>query len=247
MVARERLLEEDSKKTTLDLFKPKRLRRNMFVMILLWLSMSGLFDAHVRNIVNLNYSIYATFTFSALLEFPADMLTIWGLDWIGRRWSASLAFLLSGVFSLACVFAFDSSVVVVAFSLMARFVITYGMNTGQQIIFELLPTELRGQGFAVVNFVGIAATMLSPLIVYSSEFVSPSSPFIILGVAGVLASMLPVMLPETAHEALADTVEQADAFGKDQGFFHVPILNKHLDKKANSVQSIHTQVTVLER
>ena len=34
---------------------------------------ASLFDAHIRNIGNLNYSIYATFTVSAALELPADL------------------------------------------------------------------------------------------------------------------------------------------------------------------------------
>ena len=35
------------------------------------------FDGHVRNIANLNYSLYITFSISILLEFPADLLAIW--------------------------------------------------------------------------------------------------------------------------------------------------------------------------
>ena len=46
-----------------------------------------LFECHVRNIVNLNYSLYFTFTLSAALELPADLLNIWGLNAFGRRWS----------------------------------------------------------------------------------------------------------------------------------------------------------------
>ena len=45
-----------------------------------------LFDGHVRNISNIDYSIYATFTISAALELPADLLSIPCIDHIGRRW-----------------------------------------------------------------------------------------------------------------------------------------------------------------
>ena len=44
-----------------------------------------LFDGHVRNISNIDYSIYATFTISAALELPADLLSIPCIDHIGRR------------------------------------------------------------------------------------------------------------------------------------------------------------------
>jgi hypothetical protein len=62
------------------------------------------FDGHVRNIGNLNFSLYVTFTISILLELPADLLAIWGLNNIGRRWSACLSLALSSVAMIFCAF-----------------------------------------------------------------------------------------------------------------------------------------------
>ena len=42
------------------------------------------FDAHVRNIANLDFSIYWSFMISAGLELPADLLSIVGLELLGR-------------------------------------------------------------------------------------------------------------------------------------------------------------------
>lgn len=58
---------------------------------------ASMFDGHIRNIGNLDYSIYWTFTISALLEFPSDVLAIFGLNVIGRRWSAFLSQALAGI------------------------------------------------------------------------------------------------------------------------------------------------------
>ena len=44
-----------------------------------------LFDGHVRNISNIDYSIYVTFTISSALELPADLLSIPAVDQVGRR------------------------------------------------------------------------------------------------------------------------------------------------------------------
>ncbi len=62
------------------------------------------FDGHVRNIVNLKYDIYMTFTIAALLEFPGDLITIYAVDYLGRRWAAFITLILSSVFMLACAF-----------------------------------------------------------------------------------------------------------------------------------------------
>ena len=61
--------------------------------------------AHILNIANLKYSIYATFTISSLIEFPADVAAIAGLDLLGRRWSAFCSLFLSGLFMLASAFS----------------------------------------------------------------------------------------------------------------------------------------------
>ena len=57
---------------------------------------------YVRLLSNLNYSIYATFTISAAIELPADLLAIWGLDWLGRRASAFVSLTLSGLCMVIC-------------------------------------------------------------------------------------------------------------------------------------------------
>ena len=61
-----------------------------------------LFDGHIRNIVNLKYDIYTTFTLSAALELPADLLSIVCLDHLGRRWSAAGSLFLSGICMIVC-------------------------------------------------------------------------------------------------------------------------------------------------
>ncbi len=63
-----------------------------------------LYDGHVRNLVNLNYDIYVTFSVSSALELPADLLSILVLEQLGRKWGSSLAFLLSGVAIGVCGF-----------------------------------------------------------------------------------------------------------------------------------------------
>ena len=57
-----------------------------------------LFDLMVRIIGNLDHSIYWTFTVSSFMELPADLATIWGSEFFGRRWSIAGGLLISSVF-----------------------------------------------------------------------------------------------------------------------------------------------------
>ena len=59
---------------------------------------------------------------------------------------------------------------------------------------------------------------------------SDQLPFILLAIGGYLAAGAAVFLPETAGKDLPNTIEEAEAFGRDQPFFYVPIL--HEKKKA---------------
>ena len=65
---------------------------------------SVVFDGHVRNISNLNYSLYVTFTIAVSLELPADLVAIWGLNNFGRRWSAAVPLAVASTAMVACAF-----------------------------------------------------------------------------------------------------------------------------------------------
>ena len=77
--------------TYLDLFKSPEMRKVSILIILLWMVISCIFDTTVRNISNLNFEFYFTFMAVAAIDFPAHILAILGINFLGRRWSASLS------------------------------------------------------------------------------------------------------------------------------------------------------------
>ena len=64
------------------------MRRISLLSILLWMVISCIFDTTVRNISNLNFEFYLSFMITAGMELPADLLSIPGIDWLGRRCGA---------------------------------------------------------------------------------------------------------------------------------------------------------------
>jgi hypothetical protein len=56
-------------------------------------------------------------------------------------------------------------------------------------------------------------------------------PFYILGILGVVGSLIPLPLPETSDVDLPNTLEEAEAFGMDQRFFAVPIVDRCVKKR----------------
>ena len=59
--------------------------------------------------------------------------------------------------------------------MIGRFFMTYAMNTGTQISYEVVPTVLRGQGNALANVFSLSSAFFSPYIVYSVRFYSHKS------------------------------------------------------------------------
>merc|ERR1719239_731445 len=106
----------------------------------------------------------------------------------------------------------------------------HAMNTGFQFTVEVLPTQLRGQGMALVNVMSMFSQMASPVFVYSSV-VSEGAPFILIALVCLLASIPGLYLPETAGVNLPDTLQEIKMFGKNDRFFWMPIFGEANRKK----------------
>ena len=70
--------------------------------MVLWMIISLVFDTTVRNVSNLNFNLYISFMVTAAMELPADLLSIVGLNWLGRRWSSCIPMFGCGITMIAC-------------------------------------------------------------------------------------------------------------------------------------------------
>lgn len=198
-----------TKLTLLDLFKTPILRRNVLLMIINWSLTSILFDAHIRNIDSLQYSIYWTFTISSFIELPADLLSIWGLEIIGRRWSAVISLVAFSITMFVSTIIIDNVLWLTILAMLGRGFITYSINTAAQISLEVVPTELRGQGSALANVCAQVSMFFAPQVVFSRT-IDFRLPFVILGFGSGLAGIFALFLPETANTKLPDTIAETN-------------------------------------
>ena len=185
-------------------------------MIINWSLTSVIFDGHLRNIENLKYSIYWTFTISSAIELPSDLLAIWGLDYLGRKWSAVYSLMGFFVTMFITTLIIENFLWVTILAMFGRFFITYSMNTAAQISLEVVPTQLRGQGAALANVFAQISNFFAPQIVYSSV-IDPRMPFLLLGMGAFLAAIFALFLPETAGAKLPDTIHEAETLFAAQG------------------------------
>ncbi|KAG7172755.1 Carcinine transporter-like 1 [Homarus americanus] len=221
---------EQSSASLLDLFRTPRLRRITFAICVVWMLLSMVYDGHARNVSNLQLDVFVTFTIASATELPADSFLVLTLDRWGRRWLACGTLILSGILSILTI-AFAGNVVAVAvLAMLGRLLVNIAYNIGLQYAAELLPTVVRAQGVAAVHITGYIATILSPVIVYLGT-INPLVPLVVLGVASVIGGLVALLLPETLHRDLPQTLADGENFGKDQAFFYFPCIEK--DKKSS--------------
>ncbi|XP_030570755.1 organic cation transporter protein-like isoform X2 [Drosophila novamexicana] len=207
--------------TVFSIFKRRRLARYMVLMVFIWMTMSLIYDGHVRAASVLDKeNVVVVFTIACATELPGDLLVIVTLDRFGRRWCAFTFTTLSGVFSLLAANLKNPTHTLVA-ALAGRFFANVCYNIGLQWAAEVLPTVVRAQGVAFIHTMGFVAMLLSPPVIYLSN-VSLSLMLNTLGLLGILGGILSLFLPETLHQDLPQTLSDGDDFGKDQRMWHQP-------------------------
>nr|XP_034179644.1 carcinine transporter-like [Osmia lignaria] len=210
--------------TLLDLFKTKRLRRITILLLLSWGGIQMAYDGHVRCLTSLGIDVFTTFTIASATEFPAEVLIIYVLDTLGRRWTLFAAVFISGSFSLMAA-TVHVGVTYATFAICARFFINIAANIALQYAAELLPTVVRGEGIAFIHVMGYVTSILSPFIAFS-ERIMYNLPMIILGLSCVFAAILCLFLPETLMEQMPQTLLDGELFGIDQSFWETPFTKK---------------------
>ncbi|XP_046391762.1 solute carrier family 22 member 13-like [Ischnura elegans] len=227
--------DEEKKYSILDIFKTPRMRRTTIILIIIWMIISLAYDGHVRNVGNLGFDLFVTFTVACATELPADTTLIIVLDRWGRRWLACGTLIISGVFSILATAAPQGGVAA-ALAIMGRFSINISYNIGLQYAAEILPTVVRAQGVAFIHIMGYVANLIAPFVVYL-ETVDKILPLLVLGILSFAGGVLSLFLPETLDQELPTTLQDGENFGKDQKFWEFPCCGKRNAVKEEEVVS----------
>lgn len=208
-----------------DIWRLPRLRRILILLIIMWMTISLVFDGHARNVGSLGMDLFVTHTIGTATEFPSDLLLVLIIDHLGRRWPSVVALVIGGIFSLLATVA-PYGPASASLAILGRASANFSYNLGCQYAAELLPTVVRGQGITLIHIMGYLASILAPLIVYLANY-SKALPLLILGVTGIVGGLFCLFLPESLNCELPQTMEDGEQFGKDQKFWSFPCCGKY--------------------
>jgi len=218
--------QKDRKYSLLDLFKTPQLRKTTLLMIVIYMSVSLVYDGYIRSITSIGLDVFIAFTLASATEFPASFLLTIILDRWGRRWTLFGSMVMCAMCSIVLSFTVNGNVILsMSFMIIGRFLVNCSYNIGQQVATEYLPTVVRGQGVAFVHNLGYVANMVSPFVIYL-QVVHHSLPFWILVVVAIVGGTSILFLPETMDRELPQTLEDGENFSAGFNFWDMPCKSK---------------------
>ncbi|XP_050352759.1 solute carrier family 22 member 3-like [Nymphalis io] len=196
---------KEKEESVFMIFKTPSLRVMVTFLIISFMGVALMFDSVIRLSENLGLDFFLTFTVTSLTEIPSIIILVLLLDRIGRRWFVTAPMMIAGVLCLIAAFV-PRGMASVALAVTARLFNNMSYGTVIQWTPELLPTSVRASGASFVHISAFAAVMLSPFIIYSDRVWEGLS-LIIVGVIGIIASCVALLLPETKGRRMPQTID----------------------------------------
>lgn len=200
----------------LDLFKTPNMRKKTIFISYNWFVCGMCYFGMAIFVSRMSGDIFINVAMAALTAVPSAFITMWSINYLGRRLTligsnitASLA-LLAVPFvpeSLTWLQTALSSLGILALMVGFYDVYTYGG--------ELYPTVVRNVGIGTSSMCARIGAMIAPFIASLGE-INPIIPLIAFGTPPIVGSVMCCFLPETKNCKLPDTVEEGELFGKSE-------------------------------
>ena len=207
----------------LELFKSARLALRWSTIYFNRFVISMVFYGLTLNLSNLYGDIFLNYTFSTLADMAGDLISIFVVEHVSRKYFHMTVMLVSGG---ACILTFVPALAgadgwpVLLLSLLGKLFISMAFFLISVYTAELFPTSHRGFGVATTSMFGqlggIASPYVADLNLYIPGQFGQIMPQLVFGAAGVCAGVLTLILPETRNTKLPEDIEDAENFGKQQ-------------------------------
>ncbi|EDW79680.1 uncharacterized protein Dwil_GK17890 [Drosophila willistoni] len=199
------------------------------VMLFIWAVNAIVFYGLSLNSTNLSGNKYLNFALVCLIEIPGYTLAWVCLRKFGRRLALSGSLLLC---SITCVgsgyITMGANWLIIALFLMGKLGITSSFAVVYTYTAEMMPTVIRSGGVGVMSTFARCGAMLAPFVPLLGTLYEPL-PLLLFGAISLIAGLLSLLLPETFHKKLPDTVAEAIALGQKVSVDDEPICSQNED------------------
>ncbi|XP_022228886.2 organic cation transporter protein [Drosophila obscura] len=183
-------------------------------MLFIWAVNAIVYYGLSLNSTSLSGNKYLNFTLVCLVEIPGYSLAWLCLRKLGRRLALSGSLLLCAVTCVASGYlTMRANWLIVSLFLIGKLGITSSFAVIYTYTAEMMPTVIRSGGVGVMSTFARCGAMLAPFVPLLGSYYEPL-PLLLFGAVSLMAGLLSLLLPETFHMKLPDTVEEAIALGK---------------------------------
>ncbi|KAM9846556.1 solute carrier family 22 member 6 [Aulostomus maculatus] len=196
--------------TAYDLLRTRGMRRISICLIAVWFSTSFAYYGLAMDLQKFGVSIYLMQIIFGAVDFPAKLLALGMLSYLGRRVSQAACLFLSAFIIFANIFVpSDMQVVRTTLACLGKGFTSASFTTVYLYTGELYPTVIRQTGMGLVSTMARIGSMAAPAVLILDE-VLPALPSVVYGGAAVLAGGFACFLPETLNIPLPDTIEDVE-------------------------------------
>lgn len=221
-----------------SLFTGWRMAKNTSLIIICWASVSLTYFVLVLNSTRMGGNPFLSFLYQSAIELPAYVIGRWVGDHIGRRFTNALSFLLITTTCIPIIMIVQLSeyeMLTTGLVVFVKFCSSITFFAVNLQAMEIYPTCLRQSGISIGAICANSLGIFGPYVVYLGTEFDVRYPYMIMGelkidqkiqqlikyfhasaglcFVGFLCAM---MLPETLHHKLPNTLQEAKKFGKEQ-------------------------------
>ena len=201
------------KSNPVDLFRTRKMAVNTLVQGYSWLVNGMVYYGLSLAADDLGGSLYTNVVLLTIIEFPADILTLYMCNIIGRKRTTAISMAFGGI---ACVLiAFIPStgnikIFRIALGMLGKFCITISFCAVYVWSLEIYSTNIRAEGIGFLQITSRVGAASSPWIAKGLKALHGAAPFIVMGTLALIASIVCLILPETNGKPIKDTIEDDD-------------------------------------
>ncbi|XP_069105094.1 solute carrier family 22 member 6-A-like [Argopecten irradians] len=198
--------------TLRDIICSRKLLKQSLLLAVGWLTASYVYYAISFGVQNLSGDIYINIFLINIIDIPAQIITYYLANRIGRRYTCLLFFVVGGLSGLvvAVVEVVDvenKDVIINGFALTCKLCVGAAWTSLIVLTAETYPTVVRNIGNGLQNSMSRLGGMVSPLIIYVNNRV-PGIMYFLCGGLMLLSAFCTMCLPETKGVPLKDTIEE---------------------------------------
>ncbi|XP_075747285.1 solute carrier family 22 member 7-like isoform X1 [Rhipicephalus microplus] len=224
--------------TTLLLVKSPRIRRLTIFIYFAWFVITLCYNVITLQLGRLDLNIYSTYAIAIAFELPVNALCLVLMDTVGRRWSNTGFLLISTVACFLLGFLRpESSTWTLVLAVAAIMAMAGAYNVTNQLAPEAFPTVIRGRAVLLQKLIGDVGGLVG-IQVASLVECDMYTPVLVMAALSLAATVVVFFLPETLEQALPQSIEDGENFGKDQTLCFCPI---SVAKRARKNRSLEKQ------